>query len=306
MKKALKIILAVLSIAFVFLVAVLIVDMLKEDRLQEEKFKTLSTETVEIDSFDEYKEIPIGWWGFEFPSKQVKFTSTNTSYNPCWALGNNTDFLYTSTVRRSLLGGVYNPLGLGATYDDIIYAKTDFAFPQIEADSVSAITLSNKAFYYLQSYDAENKQFVWNEGTLISCDFDKNEIKEFCGFLEEKNHIKANNDSGNWYIPDSPESGYILCHDQKPYGFIIRLYFNDNLYYQEYMLCKTDKGKYLVIRGKSWSTDYHTNYVYLLSDDFNERIEQMLLNVDFCNETQDTLDECKKEKYIGYPATYWK
>ncbi len=71
------------------------------------------------------------------------------------------------------------------------------------------------------------------------------------------------------------------------------------------MLCKTDKGKYLVISGKSWTTDYHTNYVYLLSDDFNERIDQLLLNVDFCNETQDTLDECKQEKYLGYPATHW-
>lgn len=299
MKKTLKVILIIIASILILLGLMVVISLAsywKETSLIKEKFKTLPTETIEAKPFYEYKEIPVGWWGFGLPSKQVIFTNANTSFNPCWALGNNTDFIYSSTVKKKTLG---------AEYTDIIYAKTDFEFPQIEADSVSAITLSNKAFYYLQSYDAENKQFVWNEGTLISCDFDKDEIKEFCGFLEEKNHVKANNDSGNWYIPDSQESGYILCHDQKPYGFIIRLYFNDNLYYQEYMLCKTDKGKYLVISGKSWATDYHTNYVYLLPDDFNERIDQLLLNVDFCNETQDTLDECKQEKYLGYPATHW-
>lgn len=300
MKKLLKVILIIIATILILLGLMVVISLAsywKETSLLKEKFKALPAETVEIESSDEYKEImSTGLWGFALPSKQVAFSNSSLS-TPCWALGNTADFLYTSSVVKKQHY---------AEYTDTIYAKADFEFPQLDADSVSEVKLSNKAFHYLQSYDAENKQFVWNEGTTISCDFDKNTIKNFCGFLDNNKFVKAENDNidlyypnpidennGTWYISDLEENSSILCHERKPYGFIIRLYFNDNLYNQEYMLCKTDKGKYIVISDRWWNEDYHTNYVYLLPKDLNDKMEQLLSNVDFCNETQNTFDECK-------------
>ncbi len=106
MKKTLKVILIIIASILILLGLMVVISLAsywKETSLIKEKFKALPTESIEAKPFYEYKEIPVGWWGFGLPSKQVIFTNANTSFNPCWALGNNTDFIYSSTVKKKSL-----------------------------------------------------------------------------------------------------------------------------------------------------------------------------------------------------------
>jgi len=287
MKKFLKVILIIIASILILLglmVVISLVSYWKENSLQKEKFKTLPTETVEIASFDEYKEInDVGGWGFGFPSKQVVFLNNKPS-TPCWTLGSGTDFLFSSSVKRK---------SYGALYKDKYYAKADFEFPQLNTDLLSSVSLSDKTFAYAQHYDADNRAFFWNEdATVISCNFNKEELADFSALLDKSKMIQIKNENDNWYVSDN-ESGYVLCHDNKPYGFIIRMYFNgsDSLYNEEYMLCKTDKGRYIVIEGEYWSFDYPINHAYMLSKDFDKKLDKLLENSDFCKDTENVFDE---------------
>ena len=287
MKKFLKVILIIIASILILLGLMVVITSIscwKEDSLQKEKFKTLPTETVEINSFDEYKEINnVGGWGFGFPSKQVVFSNDKPS-TPCWTLGNSTDFLFSSSVERK---------SYGALYKDKYYAKADFKFPQLNVDSLSSVMLSDKSFAHAQHYDDENKAFVWNEdATVINCNFNIEELADFSALLDKSKIIQVENKNGNWYVSDN-ESGYVLCHGNKPYGFIIRMYFNgsDSLYNEKYMLCKTDKGRYIVIEGEYWSFDYPINHAYMLSKDFDKKFDKLLENSDFCKNTENVFDE---------------
>jgi len=286
MKKK-RVLIIVIAVFIVIALAVYLWSSLEYNRrneLLEKKYASFSRETIQISSIDDYKELFMPTeWGFAFPEKQV--VDTNGKKYDFWSLGDSTDFLYHSG---------YNEYFDSNGYGDYIYKKSNVEFPKLDSQNLTNVTFANKSFYALSKYDETSDMFIWSEDISVNSDFSEKELTDFGAFLNGDTAKEVNyRENLGWYIADLEESGYILSDGRIPYGFIIRLYFNENnnLYNQEYMLCMTDKGEFFVINAIRWAPNYHTNYAYPLSEEINQKLNLLLSDIDYCTKTAETFNE---------------